>query len=145
MLHPKIEAKVCQNQYRQKELHYFHTRERVLVEGDSVLVQNFSSGDPWLPGVIYLKTGPASFTVDLTDGKKVRRHLDQARKNTSTNVIDKPSTTVEMNDSFPISVPNSPTAEPPSSDISPRASEHNKLRYSYHTRHPPQRFALDIN
>ena len=27
LLHPKIEGKVCQNQYRQKELHDLHARE----------------------------------------------------------------------------------------------------------------------
>ena len=53
LLHPNLEAKVRQNQYRQKDLHDFHARDRVLVEGDSVLVKNFSSGNPWLPGVIY--------------------------------------------------------------------------------------------
>ena len=93
---PNLEAKVCQNQYRQKDIHDFHTSERMLVEGDSVLVKNFSFGDPWLPDVIYSKTGPASFTVHLTDGRRVRRHVDQVRKNTSTNIIDEPSTTVEQ-------------------------------------------------
>ena len=66
----------------------------MLVEGDSVLVKNFSSGNLWLPGVIYSKTGLASFTVDLTVWRRVRRHLDQVRKNTSTNIIDEPSSTV---------------------------------------------------
>ena len=75
-LRPNLDAKVRQNQSRQKELHDFHARERELVEGDSVLAKNFSAGEPWLPGVIYSKTGPASFTVDLTDGRRVRRHLD---------------------------------------------------------------------
>ena len=117
----------------------------MLVDGDSVLVKNFSSGDSWLPGVIYSKTGPASFTVDLTDGRRVRRHLDQVKKHTSSNLIDEPSTTVETNDDFPISVLNSQTAEPPPNDVLPRASEHPELRHSDRTRRPPQRFAFDIN
>ena len=144
LLHHNLKAKVRQNQYRQEDLHNFHARERVLVKGDYVLVKNFSSGDPWLPTVIYFKTGPASFTVDLRDGRKVRRHLDQVRKNTSTNIIDEPST-VETNDNFPILVPNSPTAEPPPSEIPPRASKHCELRRSDRTRHPSKHFAFDIN
>ena len=36
---------------------------------------------------------------------------DQVRKNTSTNIIDEPSSTVETND-FPILVPNSPNTYP---------------------------------
>ena len=43
LLHPNFEAKVCQNQYWQKDLHNFYAREQVFVEGDSVLV---STGDP---------------------------------------------------------------------------------------------------
>ena len=67
----------------------------MLVEGGSVLLKNFSSGNSWLGGVIYSKTNPALFTVDLTNGRKVKRHLDQVRKNTFTNVNDEPSTTTE--------------------------------------------------
>ena len=36
-LRPNLDAKVRQNQSRQKELHDFHARDRELVEGDSVL------------------------------------------------------------------------------------------------------------
>ena len=114
----------------------FYAREQVLVKRDSVLAKNFSSGNPWLPDVIYSKTGPASFTVDLTDGRRVWRHLDQVRKNTFTNVIDEPSITTEMsdttgtNDDFPISVLNSPTIKPPPNDVPPRVSEHSEIRCS---------------
>ena len=141
-MHPNIEAIVHQNQCRQKELHDFHARERVLVEGGSVLVKNFSSGNSWLCGVIYSKTN-SLFTVDLTSGKKVKRHLDQVRKNTFTNVIDEPLTTTETNDAtetndhFPISLPDSPTVRPPPSDVLPRASEHSELRCSDRSRCPP--------
>ena len=99
-LRPSIEAKVRHSQSRQKELHDFHARDRVLSEGDSVLVKNFSAGEPWLPGVIHSKTGPSSFTVDLTDWRRVQRHLDQLRKNTSVAVIEDPSTTAEIIDEF---------------------------------------------
>ena len=116
LLHPSMESKVRQNQYPQKESDVFHARERMFVERDSILVKNFSSGDPWLPGVIHSKTGPASFTVDLEDGRRVRRHLDQVRKNTFANV-DKSSTTAEMNDNFSISVLNAMTDEPPTRDV----------------------------
>ena len=144
LLHPSIEAKVRQTQYRQKESHDFHARECILVEGDSVLVKNFSSWDPWLPSVICSKTGPASFTVDLRDGRRVRRHSDQVRKNTSINV-DEPSTTTETNDDFSISVLNPMTVELPPRDVSSGVNENSELRHSECTRLPPQRFAFDIN
>ena len=96
---------------------------------------------PWC----HLLQNCASFTVDLTNGRRVRRHLDQVRKNTSTNIIDEPPTTVETNDDFPISVPNCATAKPPPNDVPPRESEHPELRRSDRTRRPPQRFVFDIN
>ena len=122
-LRPNLDAKVHQNQSRQKELHDFDARERELVEGDFVLAKNFSAGEPWLPGVICSKTGPSSFTVDLTDGRRVRRHLDKLRKSAYTTVVGQSSTTTETDDDFAISLPNTPTVEPPPSvDIS-RASK----------------------
>ena len=144
-LRPNLDAKVRQNQSGQKELHDFHARDRELVEGDSVLAKNFSAGEPWLPGVIYSMTGPASFTVDLTDGRRVRRHLDQVRKSASTTVVDQSSTTSETDDDFSISLPNTPTVEPPPSVDTSRASEDIELRRSNRTRRPPQRFLADIN
>ena len=54
---------------RKSYVHHFHAREQVSVEGDSVLVvKNFSSGDPWVSGIMYSKTGPVSFTADLQMG-----------------------------------------------------------------------------
>ena len=90
------------------------------------------------------KTGPASFTVDLEDGRRVRRHLDQVRKNTYTNV-DEPSTTAETNDDLSISVLNAMTDEPPTRHVPSGVNENSELRHSECTRHCPQRFALDIN
>ena len=139
-LRPSIDAKVRQNQCRQKELHDFHARDRVLVEGDSVLVKNFSAGEPWIPGVIYSKTGPSSFTVDLTDGRRVRRHLDQLRKSTAVTVANESTTTGTNDDDLSIPMSNPSTVESPPSDDS---SEDSTLRCSTRTRHPPQRFTFD--
>ena len=68
---PNLDARAHQNQCRQKELHNFHARDHELVEGDFVLVKIFSADEPWLPGVKYYKTGPSSFTVDFTNGRRV--------------------------------------------------------------------------
>ena len=137
---PNLKAKVCQIQCQQKKLHDFHARDPEIVEGDSLFVKNFSPGDPWLPGMLHFKTGPSSFIVDLTDGRRVRRHIDQLRKNTAVAVVDE--LTTEANDDFPISVPNLPDESPPR-DISPSTRKDFELRCSNHTRHPPHRFQVD--
>ena len=115
----------------------------MLVEGDSVLVKGEGVG-PMASGVIHSKIGPASFTVDLEDGRRVRRHLDQVRKNTSTNV-DELSTTTETNDDFSISVANPKTVEPPTRDVLSGVNENSELRHPECTKCPPQHFASDIN
>ena len=107
----------------------------MLVKEDSVLVKKLQFWQSMAPWCHLLRLyGPASFTVHLTDGRRVRRHLDQVRKNTFTNIIDEPSTTTEMSDTtgsnedLPFSVLNSPTVGLPSSDVPPRASEHSEIR-----------------
>ena len=47
LLHPNIEAKVHQNQCRQKELHDFHARERVLEILSYLKLQFWQSMAPW--------------------------------------------------------------------------------------------------
>ena len=116
-----------------------------MIVGDSVFIKNFGAGEAWLPGVIYSRTGPSSFTIDLMDGRRVRRHLDQLRKNTSATVIDEPDTTTETNDDLLIPMSNSPTAESPPDNVSPRVNEDSEPRRSTRTRRPPQRFSFDIN
>ena len=83
LLKPNIGARVMDRQSCQK---YYHTtnvkndqkaRPRQFVIGDTVLVKNFSAhGEKWLPGRIIEERGPVSFTVELSDGRVVRRHVD---------------------------------------------------------------------
>ena len=87
-LRPNLPAKVRQCQSQQKDAHDYHARDRQLQMGDKVFAKNYGTGEPWLSGVIQSKTGPSSFIVDLTDGRQVRRHLDQLREDTTTDVSD---------------------------------------------------------
>jgi hypothetical protein len=67
---------------------------------DSVWSRNYSSGDPWLPGVIVEVTGPLSYRVRLTStGREVRRHADQLKSATPQD---------------PVYVPSTPSSTPPS-------------------------------
>ena len=69
-----MDAKVRQSQYCQKETHDLHAKDSYLQVGDHVLAKNFSSGEPWLKGTVYCKTGPVLFTIELTDGRVVTPH-----------------------------------------------------------------------
>ena len=52
---------------------------------DTVLVRDFShSKAKWLMGKIRYRSGPISFSVELDDGRVVRRHADHIRPHTAT-------------------------------------------------------------
>ncbi len=54
---------------------------RSFVVGEEVFAEDFSnSSEKWIPGVISKVTGPLSFQIDLSNGKTVRRHVDNVRK-----------------------------------------------------------------
>ena len=125
-IHPNLDAKVRQSQCHQKETHDYHAQDRYLQVGDHVLANNFSSGEPWLKGTVYRKTGPISFTIELTDGRIVTRHLDQLREDYANN---DPLSTVDHHDDTP-----------PQRTDQQLPADTNELRRSKHDKHPPQRF-----
>ena len=57
--------------------------QRSFKVGDLVYARNYAQGEKWIPGRIEQRTGPVSFTVELGENRKVRRHQEQifAREN----------------------------------------------------------------
>ena len=81
MLFPKGNKKVEKAQEKQKQCHDNSKRLRVFVVGDKVLVKNFRQiGPKWICGTISKVNGPLSYTVELTNGCYVKRHVDFVRK-----------------------------------------------------------------
>lgn len=80
ILRPLTAERVETQQLKQKSKHDAHAHERLLQEGDSVLVRNYLQGEKWLPGTIVRQTGPVSYSVRLSDGRERRCHQDQVRK-----------------------------------------------------------------
>ena len=65
-------SRVEGKQTKQKQQH-----DRTFNPGDRMLVRKFASGPRWLPGELLQRTGPVSFTAQLSDDRVVRRHQDQ--------------------------------------------------------------------
>ena len=82
LLHPMLGARVSEHQRHQKDGHDQHAKSRQFAVDNSVYVHNLTQGPRWLPGVITAVRGPLSYTVTLTDGRVVRRHVDHVRKRT---------------------------------------------------------------
>ena len=80
MLHPDLRSKVISHQHRQKDDHdRHHSQFRAFREGKKVYVRNYRSGPNWLEGKIIQVLGPVSYTVQMSDGKLLKRHIDQLR------------------------------------------------------------------
>lgn len=76
LVYPKIGRKVRQSKASQKLANDWHAKERTMRKGEAVYANNFRSGPKWMPGVLKQSTGPTSFTVQLEDGRLLRRHQD---------------------------------------------------------------------
>ena len=144
-LSPNLAAKVRQCQSQQKDTHDYHACNREFQIGDRVFAKNYGAGESWLPGVIQNKTGPSSFIVDLTDGRRIRRHLDQMREDTTV-VSDSASVTGTNDDDFPIPMPDQSqdeqlSTEPNNDDNTSQSG--NRLRRSQCTIHPPAHYLPD--
>ena len=74
-----MQEKVQATQGRQKKWHDKRAKPRSFIIGDEVLVLNFGRGPKWLHGKITSIRGPVSVTVELADGRSVRRHYDHIR------------------------------------------------------------------
>ena len=74
-----VQEKVRATQNRQKKWHDKMAKPRSFIIGDQVLVLNFGRGPKWLPGKVTSIRGPVSVTVELADGRSVRRHYDHIR------------------------------------------------------------------
>ena len=79
LLHPNITSQVNDSQECQKRNHDVHAKPRSFHGEDLVFVSNTGRGPKWIEGVVEQQTGPLSFLIRLTDGRRVRKHMDQLR------------------------------------------------------------------
>ena len=76
-LHPDLGKKARTVQAQQAKGHDVRAKPRAFVVGDQVYARNYGQGPIWLPGKVVEIHGTTLFTVQLEDGRKVRKHLDQ--------------------------------------------------------------------
>ena len=71
---------VHQNQDRQKAAHDNRARVQDFVIGDLVYARNYGQGPRWLLGQVVEIAGSVVYTIQLEDGRRVKRHAEQLRK-----------------------------------------------------------------
>ena len=80
LLRPDLSSRVRQQQAIQKQNHDTHAKQRDINTGMEVYVFNNQGTPKWLPGTI---GGPVSVVVKLSDGRTLRKHIDDLRPRTS--------------------------------------------------------------
>ena len=83
LLRPDLSSRVRQQQTIQKQNHDTHAKQRDINTGMEVYVFNNQGTPKWLPGTIEKISGPVSVVVKLSDGRTLRKHIDDLRPRTS--------------------------------------------------------------
>ena len=103
-----------------------------------------SGTTPWLPGQVIQLTGTRDFTIQLSDGQTVRRHMDHLRRRLATS---QPIAEFDWDTSPPPSspdVPIPPASPTPSREESPSQTTDRSSppvrRYPARERRPPDQY-----
>ena len=139
LLLPNTKKHVTSKQSDQKQQHDKHARPCSLFPGSLVMIRDYTGSSKWIPGMILRKLGPVTFDVETTNGRIVKRHVDQLRfrkdcadgsevkmTNENSDVLD--------NHQYPPSEDNT---------VQQDTSVHTELperRYPQRERRPPDRF-----
>ncbi|XP_053311898.1 uncharacterized protein K02A2.6-like [Spea bombifrons] len=79
-LHPDLTSELQEKQELQFNERYNVSTVRVFVPDSAVYVRNYAPGPRWIPAQVLVATGPLSYKVQTTDGRILRRHVDQIRE-----------------------------------------------------------------
>ena len=153
LLHPSVSNHVSTSQAKQKEHHDAHVRSRDFCVGQRVYARNYRPGSKWVPGTLVARRGPLAYTVQVHDGLRWHRHVDQLVKSpdspqdcsttpTDTSVSDLFVSQPIESPSFPVVAPGSPTVtstETTSTD-SPVASSESPVVPAESPTSPPRRY-----
>ena len=147
LLRPDVSGRVRQKQEQQKANHDQHIHARNFKVGDLVSVKNQGTGAKWLPGVIETMSSPEQGTIQLEDGRVIRRHVDHLRHREQCEQSGRarspgpPGPIGPDDDSPDLHTPNSdlPDADDttPHQPVEPPVQP--QLRRSTRDRHPPDR------
>ena len=150
---PDIGSRVASQQDKMKCNHDKFAKYREIAVGDHAFARDHLSGQKWQAGTVVQQTSPASFQVQLNDGRNWRRHVDDVLQNTpssavthsssvevtsdqSTEGVTSPSTessTPPPEESESVESPSTPTPSTPAPRWSKRATK------------PPQRLIEEMN
>ena len=98
-------------QDHQRKGHDAHAKPRSFVVGEAVCTRNYAHGSRWLAGTVVEIEGPVLVHVKLTDGRILRRHVDQVRLRSGADEYSPPALDDEAEDGPRPSGNDMPTEE----------------------------------
>ena len=128
-------------------------KHREIAVGDCVLAHDHLSGQKCQAGTVVQQTSPASFQVQLNDGRNWSRHVDDVLQNTLSSAVTQSSSVEVTSDQFTEGVTSpstksgtlpaeeSESVESPSTPTPPTPA----LRRSKHAIKPPQRLIEEMD
>ena len=103
-LHPDLNKKAHDAQLQQAKGHDVRAKPREFNVGELVYTRNYGQGPTWLPGEVVEKHGFTLYTVLLTDGRRIRKHMDQLMTQTKPAKTDRAEHDTQ-NESDPVVYP----------------------------------------
>ena len=143
LLHPNVEAKVIEEQVRQKLRYDGLSKERQFKVGDKVFVRKAPGLSTWLAGSIVAAKNSTSYQVVLEDGSELLRHVDHICHCYTKDTDNITSAAVHGDDWLPSSGDHQDmSTAAPLSGTSLDRSDHPQppVRCSQRIRLPPDRF-----
>ena len=87
LLRPSQDQKVASRQADQKANHDKSSRLRTFTIGQEVMVRSYrNKEEKWVSGIIVSKSGNLTYLVELSDGTRCKRHIDQLSSREVVNV-----------------------------------------------------------
>ncbi len=159
LLQPDRDSTVLSRQSAQKSIHDRHSKSRLWIAGDRVMIRNHRPGPDWIPGTVVEVLGPVTYIVDTDEGQRWKRHADQlknwitptpriqAESSHSRDKEESPFPESPQSERDPVTSPEQETDRAPiscteSSETGPSSShtETHERRYPERVHRPPDRY-----
>ena len=140
LLKPNIESVINTKQSNQKTHHDKHVKQRHFSKGQLVMVKDFIL-KKWIPGKIVNTTGPLSHSIQIENGRIIRRHVDHIKSRLVITVKSpsQPYTNDTMEfDLFP--TPSTDHFEPTPTPVVQQEPVQERRYPLRSSRHPPSRY-----
>ena len=110
-----IGSRVASQQDKIKCNHDKFAKFREIAVGDCVLARDHLSGQKWQAGTVVQQTSPASFQVQLNDGRNWRRLVDDVLQNTPSSAVTQSSSVEVTSDQSTegVTSPSTDSSTPP--------------------------------